>query len=124
MNLRAIKVWPITLTWQNLLGLRGRRDLNLRARPRIMCITGAGTTLTVLCRCLVIALSVASTASPPSLSSTALSYAPNELRGSCKSATSASSTVISSKQCQSLAVVLVPTIILLAGRLLSETSAT
>ncbi|MED6216030.1 hypothetical protein PIB30_003675 [Stylosanthes scabra] len=42
----------------SLLGLRGRRDLSLRACPRIMCMTGARTTLTLLCRCPV-------TASPP-----------------------------------------------------------
>ncbi|MED6148574.1 hypothetical protein PIB30_054380 [Stylosanthes scabra] len=111
IKLCAIKVWPITLTWQqylihhlletwarksvqqglrrrgngrcghSLLGLTGRRDLNLHARPHIMCMTGAGTTLTLLCRWPVTVFSATSTTSPLSPPSTAFSHAPNSLRG-------------------------------------------
>ncbi|MED6216610.1 hypothetical protein PIB30_009203 [Stylosanthes scabra] len=65
------------------LGLRGRGEVSLCACPRMMCMTGAGTTLTLLCRCHVTALPTASNASPPSLPSTPLGHAPNALIRRC-----------------------------------------
>ncbi|MED6169675.1 hypothetical protein PIB30_023537 [Stylosanthes scabra] len=61
------------------LGLRGGEEVSLCARPRMMCMTSAGTTLILLCRCHVTPFPAASTASPPSPTSTALGHEPNEL---------------------------------------------